>query len=100
MPEKVENINENLERELITLINPEGEEVEAEVLIFFKIESTQKDYLVYTYNEKDKNNMITVYASAFVEEDGKFCLKPIESDEEWEKTKEVMRQTIKIGGEK
>ena len=43
--------------------------------------------------------MITVYASAFVEENGKFCLKPIEADEEWEQVKEVMRQTIKSGGD-
>ena len=99
MPEKVEKINENLEREIITLTRPDGEEVEAEVLIFFELESNQKDYLIYTYNEKDKNNMITVYASAFVEEDGKFSLKPIESDEEWEQVKEVMRQTIKSGGD-
>lgn len=98
MPEKIENINENLERELVTLVTPEGEEVEAEVLIFFGLESTQKKYLVYTYNEKDKNNMITVYASTFVEEGDKFYLDAIATDAEWEQVKEVMRQTIKSGG--
>lgn len=98
MPEKIENINENLERELVTLVTPEGEEVEAEVLIFFGLESTQKKYLVYTYNEKDKNNMITVYASTFVEEGDKFYLEAIATDTEWEQVKEVMRQTIKSGG--
>lgn len=99
MPEKIENINENLEREIVTLVTPEGEEAEAEVLIFFELDSTQKKYLVYTYNEKDKNNMITVYASTFVEEGDKFYLDAIESDEEWEQVKEVMRQTIKNGGD-
>jgi len=99
MTEKIENLNENLEREIITLVNPDGDEVEAEVLVFFKLDSNQKEYLIYTYNEKDKNNMITVYASAFVEEDGKYCLDPIEADDEWEQVKEVMRQTIKVGGE-
>ena len=98
MPEKIENINENLERELVTLVTPEGEEVEAEVLIFFGLESTQKKYLVYTYNEKDKNNMITVYASTFVEEGDKYYLDAIATDAEWEQVKEVMRQTIKSGG--
>lgn len=98
MPEKIENINENLERELVTLVTPEGEEVEAEVLIFFGLESTQKKYLVYTYNEKDKNNMVTVYASTFVEEGDKFYLDTIATDTEWEQVKEVMRQTIKSGG--
>ena len=99
MPEKIENINENVERKIVTLINADGEEVEAEVLVFFELDSNHKEYLIYTYNEKDKNNMITVYASSFVEEDGKYCLKSIEADEEWEQVKEVMRQTIKSGGD-
>ena len=98
MPEKIENINEKLERELVTLVTPEGEEVEAEVLIFFGLDSTQKKYLVYTYNEKDKNNMITVYASTYIEEGDKFYLDAIATDAEWEQVKEVMRQTIKSGG--
>lgn len=99
MPEKIENINEDLERELVTLVTPEGEEVEAEVLIFFGLDSTQKKYLVYTYNERDKNDMVTVYASTFVEDGDKFYLDAIENEEEWEQVKEVMRQTIKNGGE-
>ena len=90
MPEKMENINENVEREIVTLINPDGEEVQAEVLIFFELESNQKEYLIYTYNEKDKNNMVTVYASAFVEDNGKFCLRPIETDEEWAMLSDVL----------
>ena len=43
--------------------------------------------------------MVTVYASSFVEEDGNIYLDDIESDDEWEKVKEVMRQTIKVGGD-
>ena len=67
--------------------------------IFFEIEEIGKKYLVYTYNEKDKNEMVTVYASSFVEEEGNIYLDDIESDDEWEKVKEVMRQTIKVGGD-
>lgn len=100
MREKIENNElENMEREIISLITADGDEVEAEVLIFFEIEETGKKYLVYTYNEKDKNEMVTVYASSFVEEDGNIYLDDIESDDEWEKVKEVMRQTIKVGGD-
>lgn len=99
MPEKIENINENLEKQIITMVTPSGEEVEAEVLLFFELESNNKEYLIYTYNEKDKNGMVTVYASAFVENGDKCCLEPIESDEEWSQVKEIMRQTIKSGGD-
>ena len=100
MQEKVESKDlENVERDIISLITPEGEEVEAEVLIFFQVEETGKKYLVYTYNEKDKNDMVTVYASSFIEEDDKIYLDDIESDSEWDKVKDVMRQTIKLGGD-
>lgn len=99
MPEKIENVNESLERQIVTMVTPEGEEIEAEVLLFFKLKSNQKDYLIYTYNEKDKNNMITVYASAFVQNGEKCSLEPIESDQEWEQVKEIMRQVIKNGGD-
>lgn len=100
MQEKVESKElESIERNIISLTTVDGEEIEAEVLIFFEIEETGKKYLVYTYNEKDKNDMITVYASAFVEEDGEIYLDNIESDSEWDKVKDVMRHTIKLGGD-
>lgn len=99
MPEKIENVNESLERQIVTMVTPDGEEIEAEVLLFFELESTHKEYLIYTYNEKDKNNMVTVYASSFTKDGEKCSLEPIESDEEWEQVKEVMRQVIKNGGD-
>lgn len=100
MQEKVESKElESLEKNIISLTTVDGEEIEAEVLIFFEIEETGKKYLVYTYNEKDKNDMITVYASSFNEEDGEIYLDNIESDSEWEKVKDVMRHTIKLGGD-
>lgn len=99
MPEKIENVNKSLERQIVTMVTPDGEEMEAEVLLFFELESNHKDYLIYTYNEKDKNNMVTVYASAFVKDGEKCSLEPIESNEEWEQVKEIMRQVIKNGGD-
>lgn len=100
MPERTESVNtEEIEKELVSIITPEGEEIEAEVLIFFELQETGKKYLVYTHNEKDKNDMVTVYASAFVEKDEQIYLEAIESEEEWDKVKDVMRQTIKYGGD-
>ncbi len=92
-------IDENVERELITLITPDGDEVECEVLIFFELNSTHKKYLVYTYNEKDKNGMVTVYASTVTQKEDGYHLSSIETEQEWEEIKEVMRQTIKSGGD-
>lgn len=95
MPEKEQEI----EKKIITVVTPEGEEIEAEVLIFFGLSDIGKKYLVYTHHEKDKNNMVTVYASEYIEEDGNIYLENIESDEEWERVKNVMRDVIK-GGER
>lgn len=96
MPENTKD----LEKKIITVITPTGEEIEAEVLIFFGFSDIGKKYLVYTHHEKDKNEMVTVYASEYVEENGNIYLENIENDEEWERVKNVMRDVIKTGRDK
>ena len=89
--------NEINRDKVITLIDSNGEEIEAEVLLFFELKEFNKNYLVYTHDEKDKNEMITVYASTYVKEDGKIYLNNIETEEEWDAVKNVMREVIKNG---
>ena len=91
--------NEINRDKVITLIDSNGEEIEAEVLLFFELKEFNKNYLVYTHDEKDKNEMITVYASTYVKEDGKIYLNNIETEEEWDAVKNVMREVIKNGGD-
>ena len=97
MPNKIEN--DDMEKKIITLITPEGDEVECEVLLFFELDSTHKQYLVYTYNEKDKNGMVTVYASTATKKEDGYHLSSIDTEQEWEEIKEVMRKIIKSGGD-
>lgn len=87
------------EKKIITVVTPEGEEIEAEVLIFFELTDLGKKYLVYTHHEKDKNGMETVCASTYVEEDGKAYIEEIATEEEWDRIKDVMRGVIKNGGD-
>lgn len=87
------------DKKIITMITPEGEEIEAEVLIYFGFSDIGKKYLVYTHNEKDKNEMVTVYASEYIEENGQIFLENIKTDEEWDRVKDVMRNVIKNGGD-
>ena len=43
------------DKKIITVVTPEGEEVEAEVLIYFELSDLGKQNIVYTHHEKDKN---------------------------------------------
>lgn len=68
----------------ITVLNEKGKEVEYEVLFTFESDETERNYIVYTDNKKDKNGNTKVYASIYEEDkDGKIEMLPIESEKEW-----------------
>ena len=82
-------------KETITVISQTGEEKIVEVLVAFKFKDTEQQYIVYTQNEKDENNNVTVYVSKIVEEDGVSRLAGIQDDDEWTRVKEVLRELAK-----
>jgi len=87
---------ENEKKELLTIIDENGDRKEAEVLLYFKLEENGKEYVIYTFNEPAGNDLVTVYTSVVKrEENSEPVLTSIESDEEWAKIKDVMRQVIK-----
>ena len=68
----------------IVVINEKGKKVEYEVLFTFESDETERNYIVYTDNKKDKNDNIKVYASIYEEDkNGKIEMLPIESEKEW-----------------
>lgn len=68
----------------ITVINEKGKKVEYEVLFTFESDETERNYIVYTDNKKDKNGNTKVYASIYEEDkEGKIEMIPIESEKEW-----------------
>ena len=73
-----------------------GEEVEAEVLLCFELEKTGKNYILYTFNEVDAQNMETIHASVIKENETGYQLDVIPEDE-WKSVKEVMREIIRNG---
>ncbi len=83
------------EKKMITIVDPEGNKTDVEVVIAFKIEDTNKEYVIYTKNEKDENGNITIYVSALEEINGEKQLTGINSDEEWQKIKEIIKQLAK-----
>ena len=83
------------EKKVLSIIKEDGTKEEVELLICFTFNDTKKEYVVYTRNEKDENGNVTVYVSS-VDRSGeisKMCA--IESDEEWSKIKDVLRELSK-----
>ena len=80
---------------MLTIVDSKGVETEVEVVIAFKIEATNKEYVIYTKNEKDEDGNITIYASALAEVNGEKQLIGIATDEEWEKIKEIIKELAK-----
>ena len=85
--------NKKLEnKESIVVIDKDGKERVAEVLSVFSIEKFKKDYILYTFNEKDENEMIKIYASTLIEKSEMYSFETIATPEEWAAIKDIMRE--------
>ena len=77
---------------------PEGKEpFEAELIMEFEIVESGNKYVVYTLNETNENGLVKLYVAGIQNQDGKNVAKNIESEEEWTKIKEIMREVIAGG---
>ena len=86
-------MNDN--KRTMVVLDESGNEKEAEVLSAFSVKKYNKNYILYTLNEVDENEMIKIYASELIEKDNMYSLGAIESDEEWAAVKEVMKEIAK-----
>ena len=74
-----------MNKNLFNVINEDGTPVSAEALISFKL--NDNDYLVYTYNEINENEMIKIYVTGITND----SYKVITSDEEWNNVKDALK---------
>lgn len=81
-----------MNKELITVINNNGVEVQAEVLNAFTADKTGKKYVVYTLNEENEKGMVLIYIAQMVEVDGNYNLVAIEDQAEWDMVKDIMKK--------
>ena len=86
-------MNDN--KRTMVVLDESGNEKEAEVLSAFSVKKYNKNYILYTLNEVDENEMIKISASELIEKDNMYSLGAIESDEEWAAVKEVMKEVAK-----
>ena len=56
---------------------------------------TKKEYVIYTKNEKDENENITVYVSNVDRSSGDPKLMGVDDEEEWNRVKDVLRELSK-----
>lgn len=80
------------ETSYFTVTDKDGKKSEYEILFTFESGDTDKKYIVYTANEKDKDGMIKTYASIYEEDGDELKLTPIEDDKEWNLVEKLIDQ--------
>lgn len=83
------------EKRIITINKVDGTSETVEVVISFQFNDTKKRYVVYTKNEIDENGNMTVYVTEVQNTGKNVKFVGIESDEEWAKVKEALRELSK-----
>ena len=60
-----------------------GKEIECDILLTFRDESNDINYIVYTDGTKDDEGDLEIYASRYVIKDNDFYLEEIKTESEW-----------------
>lgn len=68
---------------------------EVDVILKFTIKEFNKEYIIYTKNEKDAEGNVLLYSATLVKELDGFRTSNIETDEEWTVIKELIRKIAK-----
>ncbi len=77
-----------------TKIIKDGEEKVADIIATFRIPEYDKEYVLYTFGDKQKDN-IKILASTLEKKDGNYILNSIAKEEEWTAIKEIIRDLAK-----
>lgn len=78
----------------VLITNSQGAQVQADVVMAFKIKNNNQKYIVYTFNERSNDNIKT-YVSKIREENDGIYFDSITDDNEWKMVKDaILRETI------
>ena len=83
------------ENKMMKIVSDDGLSEEVEVVFAFEFKDNKKEYVIYTKNERDEDNNITVYVSNVDRSNGEPRLLGVESEEEWNRIKDVLRELAK-----
>lgn len=84
-----------MEKKIMSIIMEDGSVDTVELLLSFEFNDNKKEYAVYTKNETDENGNITIYVSSVNRSGDTPKLGAVESDEEWNRIKDVLRELSK-----
>lgn len=88
--------NQEVEKKMMSIVLEDGSTEEVEVILAFEFKDTKKEYVIYTKNEKDENDNVTVYVSHVDRSSGEPKLLGIDDEEEWNRIKDVLRELSKV----
>lgn len=87
--------NQEKDKRLMSIVSEDGTVEEVEVILAFEFKDNKKEYVIYTKNEKDENDNVTVYVSNVDRSSGEPKLMGIDDEEEWNRIKDVLRELSK-----
>ena len=83
------------EKKVMSIVSNDGAIEDVEVILAFEFKDTNKEYVVYTKNEKDQNGNITIYVTEVVTDIHGTRFLGVSTDEEWARIKDVLRELAK-----
>jgi len=84
------------EKKVMSIVLEDGSIDEVEVLLSFEFTDTKKEYIIYTKNETDDNGNVTIYVASLIrKDDSDPVLGGVETDEEWSRIKNVLKELSK-----
>ena len=87
--------NQEIEKKMMSIVAEDGSIEDVEVILAFEFKDTKKEYVIYTKNEKDENENITVYVSNVDRTGEEPRLLGVDTEEEWNRIKDVLRELSK-----
>jgi len=84
-----------MDKKIMSIVLENGQIDQVELLLSFEFNDTKKEYAVYTRNEVDENGNVTIYVSSVDRSGDTPKLGSVESDEEWTRIKNVLRELSK-----
>lgn len=78
----------------ITLVDG-YKEIEVELICAFKVQDLNEKYIIYTKNEKDRDNNTIIYAGKIMNKNNNQFLENISEGKEWNRLKNIMKTMSK-----
>lgn len=84
------------EKKMMSIILEDGSIDEVEFLLSFKFTDTNTEYMIYTKNETDDSGNVTIYVASINRNEGEDPkLGGVNSEEEWVRIKNVLKELSK-----